>query len=176
MLSAGHPRVFSVLGNVFSHQQLSHFLANMAMLYFVGAPVHDMIGRGNFIAMYLSTGVLSSLGSLYWHVLTKHFVAATVGASGALFGILGCFFGLQERGELVVPFFPELRFEYDTRYVAGALVAMEVCTALVLGRHTPIDHVAHIAGILSGFVAGRLLKARAAKEEEGDWNEGGVTE
>lgn len=168
LLSAGHPRALSTLCNVFSHQDLTHFASNMAILYLVGLPLHDMIGRGNFTAVFLGTGVLASLGSLYWHVLTKNFTAATIGASGALFGVITCYLGLKERERLSVPFFPELKFEYETRYVAGALLVMEVGMALVMGKVTRIDYAAHITGMVTGYAAGRFLRTRAPESEDGD--------
>ena len=165
LLSAGHPRAFSVLGNTFSHQMLSHFASNMVILYLVGTPVHDLMGRGNFLAVYLSTGVCGSLGSLWYHVLMKNYVTATIGSSGALFGIIGCYLALKERHFFQVPFMSDRKFEYDGTIAMVVVLAGELITFLLLGRATTIDHWGHIAGIVSGYAMGKYLKSKAAREE-----------
>lgn len=50
--------------------------------------VHDDIGRGNFLAIYLSSGVLGSFLSLSSFVLRNQFYTSSLGASGAIAGIL----------------------------------------------------------------------------------------
>lgn len=168
MVSAGHPRVLSLLGAMFSHQQfLSHFLPNMAILFLVGNPVHDMIGRGNYLAVYLGTGVLASLGGLWRHVLTKNFTAATVGSSGALFGLIGCYFGLKERDRVSVPGLPEYKFEYNSAFVFGVILVFEVMAMLFVKR-TMTDHGTHITGLVTGYLAGKVLRAQATNEGDGD--------
>lgn len=51
--------------------------------------VHDDIGRGNFLAIYLCSGVLGSFASLSYCVLRSGFHVSSLGASGAMAGILG---------------------------------------------------------------------------------------
>lgn len=163
LLSAGHPRALSLLGNTFSHQMPSHLIVNMAVLFLCGTQVHDLIGRGNFLAVYLGTGVLSSLASLYWHVLTRNFIAASVGSSGAIFGIIGCYFALGDRQELKVPLLEGLRFEYRSDIAVGLIFALELACLLGL-RRTNMDHASHVGGLMAGYFAGRYLKEKASKE------------
>ena len=96
LLSAGVPNPFSVLGSVFSHQfWTTHLVQNTIFLFLVGMPLHDEVGRLNFIAIYLSAGVFGSLTSLYWNVLRRKFLIATIGASGATAGLLGAYFTVR---------------------------------------------------------------------------------
>lgn len=167
LLSAGHPRALSLLGNTFSHQMLSHLAVNMSVLFLCGTQVHDLIGRGNFIAVYLGTGVLSSLASLYWHVLTRNFIAASVGSSGAIFGIIGCYFALKDRHELKVPLLEGLKFEYRSDIAVALIFALELACLVGL-RRTNMDHASHVGGLVAGYFVGRHLKEKAGKEAGGD--------
>jgi len=166
LLSAGHPRALSLLGNTFSHQMLSHLTVNMAMLFFCGTQVHDLIGRGNFLAVYLGTGVLSSLASLYWHVLTRNFIAASVGSSGAVFGIIGCYFALKDRQELKVPLLEGLKFEYRSDVAVALIFALELAFLIGL-RRTNMDHASHVGGLVAGYYVGKYLKEKANSETGG---------
>ena len=52
--------------------------------------VHDDIGRGNFLSVYLSSGVFASIFSLSRFVITNNLFTTSLGASGALTGVLAC--------------------------------------------------------------------------------------
>ncbi|KAI9677010.1 MAG: hypothetical protein M1817_006849 [Caeruleum heppii] len=104
----GYPYALGVVGNVFSHQGFGHFAVNMGVLWVVGTQrsfsssrveglrlirdikptVHDSLTRGPFLALYLSSGVLGSLLSLTSHVLRRNFITSSLGASGAIAGII----------------------------------------------------------------------------------------
>ncbi len=74
----------------FLHASLIHLGFNMLALWWFGAPVEEYLGRARFIGLYLVSGLAGSAGAL---VLTPH--AVTVGASGAIFGILGAMLILE---------------------------------------------------------------------------------
>ena len=74
----------------FLHASLLHIGFNMLALWWFGAPVEAYLGRARFIGVYLVSGLAGSAGAL---VLTPH--AVTVGASGAIFGILGAMLILE---------------------------------------------------------------------------------
>ncbi|KFX95338.1 hypothetical protein V490_03914 [Pseudogymnoascus sp. VKM F-3557] len=84
----GYPRALAVLGNAFSHQSFKHLAINMAFIYMMGTQLHDQIGRGNFLAIYFGTAVTASFASLAFHVVTKRFMVSSLGASGALNGVI----------------------------------------------------------------------------------------
>lgn len=107
-----YPHALSVVGSVFSHQQVKHLATNMVILWFIGTrrkfitstpfpvsrarakltppsnSVHDEIGRGNFLALFMASGVIGSLTSLSAHVLTKQLTVTSLGASGAIAGLV----------------------------------------------------------------------------------------
>ena len=75
---------YRLLTSGFLHDGLLHILFNMVFLYFVGPPLEQAVGRLNFLAIYLASLLAGSFGAL---LLTP--LSPTVGASGALFGLLG---------------------------------------------------------------------------------------
>lgn len=66
---------------------------NSLWIWAVGLELHDMVGRGNFIAIYLASGVVGTWASMVWHVSRGVLITSTLGASGAVFGIVSalCF-------------------------------------------------------------------------------------
>ncbi|KAI9827498.1 MAG: hypothetical protein M1832_004848 [Thelocarpon impressellum] len=84
----GYPFALSVVGNMFSHQQFTHFAMNMVVLWIMGTRLHDEVGRGNFLAIYFSGGVVGSLFSLVSFVARKNLVTSSLGASGAIASVI----------------------------------------------------------------------------------------
>ena len=80
----GHHEYYRLLTSGFLHDGLLHILFNMVFLYFVGPPLEQAVGKLNFLAIYLTSLLAGSFGALLFSPR-----AATVGASGALFGLLG---------------------------------------------------------------------------------------
>uniref|UniRef100_A0A093V434 Rhomboid protein 1, mitochondrial n=1 Tax=Talaromyces marneffei PM1 TaxID=1077442 RepID=A0A093V434_TALMA len=83
-----YPYAMSVVGSVFSHQQFKHLLTNTVILWLIGLRLHDEIGRGNFLSLYLASGVVGSLISLTSHVLLQRLTVTSLGASGAIAGLV----------------------------------------------------------------------------------------
>jgi rhomboid-like protein len=154
MLSAGAPRAFSMLGATFSHQFIYwHLATNAAVLFLMGMPLHEEVGRWNFLGIYFISGLFGNVGTLWWHVLRRNFVHASSGASGALYGLLGAFFTVQETRDLSVPGMSE-RLTYNSWYGVGAMVVL----LAVETRRKNVDHVVHIAGFAAGVMIGWLLR------------------
>ncbi len=81
----------------FLHASLIHLGMNMLVLWFIGAPVEQAIGRGRFLAIYMVSGLAGSAGAI---IFSPN--AVTVGASGAIFGILGAALVLELQGSKVL--------------------------------------------------------------------------
>src|SRR6266487_4465539 len=81
----------------FLHYGPIHLGFNMFFLYWIGIPVEQYLGRGRFLAVYLVSGLAGSAGAL---VLSP--TSVTVGASGAIFGILGAALVLERQGSYVL--------------------------------------------------------------------------
>src|SRR5271170_1952031 len=94
---AGSPRyplpaiVIPFLTSLFLHGSWMHVIGNMWFLYIFGDNVEDYLGHFKYLVFYILTGVLA-MGT---HVaMNLHSTAPVVGASGAIFGVLGAYFVL----------------------------------------------------------------------------------
>jgi membrane associated rhomboid family serine protease len=72
-----------LITSAFLHANLIHIGFNMLALWWFGAPVEEYLGRARYIGLYIVSGLAGAAGALYTNKLI------TVGASGAIFGILG---------------------------------------------------------------------------------------
>lgn len=116
----------------FLHLGLVHVAVNMLTLYFLGPPLERVLGRVRFLAVYL----LSLIGGSTAVMLFSDSI--TVGASGALFGILGA---------LLVTF---RRLRADYRQLVVVLVINLVMTFTIPG----ISWQGHLGGLVVGVLAG----------------------
>jgi membrane associated rhomboid family serine protease len=81
-----------VVTAMFLHYGPIHLALNMYSLYFAGTLLEHLIGRWRFALLYFASGIAGSAGALLWSP-----TAVTVGASGAIFGILGALFVLERK-------------------------------------------------------------------------------
>ncbi|MCF3112065.1 rhomboid family intramembrane serine protease [Niabella sp. CC-SYL272] len=145
----------------FLHGGLLHILANMYGLLFVGILLEPLLGRWKFLFIYLVTGILGSIASIWWYDAT-----VSVGASGAIFGLYGCFLAC-----LLLKVFPP---DFGRTFLTSTLVF--VGFNLLMGVTGGIDNAAHIGGLLSGFLLGCILagsvKRKAVVLVANETNEG----
>lgn len=148
----------SVLGNTFSHQRFIHLGANMACLAFYGASLHEDVGRGNFLALYLTGGVLGSLASLYYHVLTKSLLYYTFGASGAVWATMIGWGVLSLSKPL-----PDSESYYFAADVSRwTVIVFQALTHFAPGFSTRVDMLSHLGGAVSGGVSAWYLKWKSS--------------
>jgi membrane associated rhomboid family serine protease len=84
--------------SMFLHGSVIHLGLNMLFLWWIGAPVEQALGRARYALVYLVGGLSGSTGAL----LLTNPEAVTVGASGALFGILGAAFVFERQRNFVL--------------------------------------------------------------------------
>jgi membrane associated rhomboid family serine protease len=82
--AVAHGDWWRLITAAFLHASILHIGLNMYVLWIIGGPVEAYLGRARFIGLYFVSGLAGSAGAL---VVTP--LALTVGASGAIFGILG---------------------------------------------------------------------------------------
>jgi membrane associated rhomboid family serine protease len=88
--------------SMFLHGGWLHLIGNMWTLWIFGDNVEDMLGRGRFFALYLASGVVAALMHIYTNLGSQ---VPTIGASGAIAGVMGAYFRFfpQARVETVIP-------------------------------------------------------------------------
>jgi membrane associated rhomboid family serine protease len=123
---------YRLLTAAFLHANIEHILFNMATLAIVGSPVEAELGKVRFTALYLVSALGGSVGS---YLLSPQNELG-VGASGAIFGLLGAYFVLARR----------------RRWDISTIVALIVVN-LIIGFATPtIDWRAHLGGLFTGGI------------------------
>lgn len=134
-------RLFTAM---FLHGGMTHILMNMFSLYLIGRGVEIYFERKAYISIYLFSGLLGGLASLYMHP-----DSVGIGASGAIFGIFGALAG----------FFLAHRDKIGTQAKAFMKdFGMVLGINLVLGLSIPsIDVSAHIGGLVVGIVGGFII-------------------
>ena len=134
-----------LLTSTFLHGGLMHLLANMYGLLFVGTFLEPILGKSKYAIIYLVTGILASIASLWWHDNT-----VSVGASGAIFGLYGFFLAA-----LLLKVFPP---DFGKAFLASTLVFIGF--NLLMGFAGGIDNAAHIGGLVSGFIIGAAMSGQ----------------
>jgi len=116
----------------FLHASVLHIGFNMLALWWIGAPVEQYLGRVRYLGLYLVSGLAGSAGAL---VLTP--VAVTVGASGAIFGILGAMLILEWQ---------------TTGRLAGNAMTLIVINLAISFSFAGISIGGHIGGLIGGIL------------------------
>jgi rhomboid protease GluP len=131
-----------LISGAFLHANLMHLLFNMMVLFDVGPAVEEMYGPSRFISLYVFACLTGSLAS-YWY----HFpFGLMVGASGALFGLIGVMvaYGYRHRTALA----EQIRSMYLRWAIYG----------LIFGLMMPgVDNAAHIGGLAGGVLFGWIV-------------------
>ncbi len=126
---------------IFLHGNLIHLLFNALVLFDLGPAVEEMYGAARFLVLYFVAGIAGSLASFWWHPF-----AIMVGASGALFGLIGVMIAYGYRHRTA------LGEQVKSMYVRWAIYG------LVFGFVVPgIDNAAHIGGLLAGVAYGAVV-------------------
>jgi rhomboid protease GluP len=141
MLSFGE--YWRAIAAMFLHANVIHWAANSWALYQLGTLYEMMFGSVRFTVTYFVTGIIASIASSLW----MH--GPSVGASGAILGILGAFIFSIKRH-------PQWRNQPWTKSLLSQLVFWAGVN-IVLGFSVKnIDNVAHIAGLISGLLIGMV--------------------
>lgn len=142
-----------LITSTFLHGNLLHLIFNMYFLFQVGRIVEQLYGRSKFILVYFIPGVIASLLSLLGQYLS--FLTAgslytfSLGASGAIFGILGLFLGASIFGN---------RYGRALPIDRTSLMSI-ILVNLLFGFILPgVDNFAHIGGLVAGAILSIFIK------------------
>ncbi|KAM8905334.1 presenilin-associated rhomboid-like protein, mitochondrial [Spinachia spinachia] len=134
-----------MLLSTFSHFSFFHMAANMYVLWSFSSSAVSMLGREQFMAVYLSAGVVSTFFSYACKTATGRF-GPSLGASGAIMTVLAAVCTKMPEAKLAVIFLP--MFTFTAANALKAIIAMDTA-GVVLGWKF-FDHAAHLGGALFG--------------------------
>jgi membrane associated rhomboid family serine protease len=129
---------WQLVTSAFTHVEIWHIATNMLALFILGPPTEQILGRARFLAVY----VAGALGGSTTVMLLSDPAGSTVGASGAIFGLLGA---------LLVTF---TKARLNTQWITQNLVLGVVIT--VVGWRF-ISWQGHLGGLLAGAAAAAII-------------------
>lgn len=140
-----HGQGWRLLTSLFIHGSLLHLAFNMLALWQVGQLTERIFGSARFVALYLVAGVAGGVASVLWNPHVN-----SVGASGAIFGILGGLLAFMRRENSGVP--PTVI--KDLQSAALPFLLFNLGAGFI---YPNTDNAAHIGGLIGGFLAGLVL-------------------
>jgi membrane associated rhomboid family serine protease len=158
-------RLWTLLSSMFMHGGWFHFLGNMLYLWIFGDNVEDAFGHILYPLVYLGSGIA---GSLLQVVVSPFSRVPTIGASGAISGIMGAYFVLYPRARVLtlIPFFIFMRMVY---LPASILLGFWILFQLLYGCSSApgtgggIAYFVHIGGFACGVICGLLIRRRVRR-------------
>jgi membrane associated rhomboid family serine protease len=160
----------TLITSMFLHGSWSHVIGNMWYLWIFGDNVEDRVGHGRFVVFYLLCGIGAALA----HVAAESTsLLPTIGASGAIAGVMGAYFVLYPRSRVLtlipliiiweiveIPAIFLLGFWFVMQLFSAGAVAVTANTA-----GGGVAFVAHIAGFVIGAAGVMVFKKRQAPVE-----------
>ncbi len=130
---------------MFVHFGIRHVANNMLILFFLGDNLERVLGHVKYVVLYLLSGLGGSALSLIYMVRTGDY-AVSGGASGAIFGVIGAliYIVVRNRGRL-------------ENLTARRLIFMAVLSLYYGFTATGVDNLAHVGGLVCGFLLAILL-------------------
>ncbi len=148
--------LWTFITSMFMHAGVFHLFVNMLSLFFIGSLVEKILGKKRYLWFYLISGLIAGLFFVICSLIfTADFNAYAVGASGALFGLVGLLVFLTPNLPVYVMFIP---IPIKIKYAAiGLLVVLWIISATTsLG----IGNTAHLGGLIAGLIYGIYLRRR----------------
>lgn len=155
--------VLSLFTSLFIHMGWFHILGNMLYLFIFGDNVEDLLGHGRYLLFYLTCGVVASITHVISSPLSE---VPTVGASGAIAGVLGAYFINFPRARVLalipvglflpiveVPSILFLFLWFITNLFSGVL-------SLGVQAQGGVAFWAHIGGFVAGMVLSLIWRRR----------------
>ncbi len=158
--------LLTLISAMFMHGGPMHLLMNMLILILMGVPFEDRIGSRAFLRIYFISGIIGSLVTGSISVLNETGLETiNIGASGAVFGIMGGFALLYPRDEIPMLLGPI--FMHRVPVLLATLVFIGMETLYVgLGTEDGIGHGTHMAS----FIAGVFLAPYFTSKKEVETN------
>lgn len=147
-------QLFSLVSFMFLHGGFWHLLGNMWFLYIFGDNVEDRLGSFSYLAFFLIAGLISGLFHL---IINIHSPVPTIGASGAIAGVMGAYLVLFPNARILtlipIIFIPWI-VEIPAFFFLGLWFVLQVASAGAGQAYASgIAWWAHIGGFLFGIIA-----------------------
>ncbi len=139
-------QVYRVITSIFTHEALFHFLSNSYALYIYGSILEPALGKGKFLFVYFISGILGNVLS-FWLIPNP-----SLGASGAIFGLLGAVAAIYFINPTAV-----------NRAMMRSVVSCVIITTLY-SFGGGINNIAHFGGLFGGYMALCIVSKNRGRE------------
>jgi membrane associated rhomboid family serine protease len=166
----GRFHALTLLTSMFLHGSWMHVIGNMWYLWIFGDNVEDRVGHGRFIIFYLMCGIAAALGQM---AIDPTSTLPTIGASGAIAGVMGAYFVLYPQSRVLtlvtIIFFWEI-VELPAIVLLGFWFLMQLFSAgaIAVTASTSgggVAFMAHVAGFITGLVGVLIFRKREPADQ-----------
>lgn len=142
---------YRLLTSMFMHFNLGHLFNNMLVLFFIGEKLERAAGKKKHIFLYFGSGIIAGLASIGYNMIQDK-VVISVGASGAVFGVVGAM--------LYILIVNKGRLEDMTSRRMIFFVFLSLYSGFT---SVSVDNAAHIGGVIAGFILAFIFYRRPKK-------------
>jgi len=148
--------LWTFITSIFAHGGIFHLFVNMFSLFFVGSLIEKLLGRKRYFWFYLISGIFAGLFFvLSVFIFPNDINSFAVGASGALFGLIGLLIVLTPNLRVYMMFIPiPIRMKYAA---PGLLVVLWLIS---VAGDVPLGNFAHLGGLIIGLIYGFYLRKK----------------
>ncbi|QQG40318.1 MAG: rhomboid family intramembrane serine protease [Candidatus Aenigmatarchaeota archaeon] len=153
--------LLTLLTSMFLHGGFVHLLGNMWYLWIFGDNVERSMGHARYAAFYLLVGLAGSLAHIASDPTST---IPTIGASGAISGVLGAYLLLHphNRIDAITTMGVLAHVQINAKWVIGAWFVIQLFFSgfSLLGAETGVAYLAHVGGFVAGYALARLFVKR----------------
>ncbi len=162
------PVYITLLTSMFLHANVLHIAGNMLYLFIFGDNVEDRLGHIPYLIFYLFCGIVASVAQI---VVSPESTVPTLGASGAIAGVLGAYLifypGSRVRTIIFLGFFFTMA-RLPALIVIGLWIALQFVSGLQTLSTSPqaggVAYFAHIGGFIAGALIALILRPLIARK------------
>ena len=152
--------IWTFLTSMFMHGGFFHLFVNVFSLFFLGTFLQRILGQKRYLWFYLISGLFAGIFFVLASLIPVQFFSAdfdvfAVGASGALFGLIGLMMLLTPNLPVYILFIP---IPVKIKYAAPGMLIL--LWFISVTGNVPIGNTAHLGGLIAGLVYGLYLRNR----------------
>ena len=157
------PVYLTLISSMFMHGGIAHIAGNMLYLWIFGDNIENALGHKRYLLFYLLCGIIASLSHVFaTKLLGQNLLTPSLGASGAISGVLGAYILLFPRRRVTM-FFIRLITHVSAFWAIGIWIVFQIVSGLGMlgGSDTGgVAYAAHIGGFLAGLLLIKLFMPR----------------
>ena len=156
--------IWQLVTYMFIHAGFLHILWNMLALWWFGAELERLWGTPKFLRFYFACGICAALTVIIAAYIFGGVNIRTVGSSGAVYGILMAYAVMFPDQTILFGFLIPIKSKYFVAIIGG-IVFLQSYTATVGGQGSSVAVVAHLGGLVAGYL---LLRGRRLRSQVQD--------